>query len=1729
MERNYHSSVLGCPFGIAHCRRVTMWILGACLCVVSCLALNQEGLNDLGKNLQIQWLVKDNTQIETRSFVEITLSNNGNTTLTKDGDWRIHLDSFYMLEPDYLPRPEGYELPGQGIRVRHLVGTQFTIAATDSFFDLHPGTSRKIKLQIIYWMTAKTDAMPNWFIVAPGLVPQVLASTVAESLDFVQPITRPQQVKRYNYDRFAPFSLEERFNRFAVDDASDSGEIRIIPKPMEMTLDKRYSFQIDVSRVTVDAQTKLGTEEHILEQALTSIRLTPGTAAMIKLRIGSVNLTHPSPYHVDDAYSVDVNPTTSTVTIIGSQPSGVLYGIQTLLQLIREANGKLFKTHVIDAPRYGYRGILLDAGRNFYPKDDVISLIDKMASYKLNKLHFHLTDDEGWRLEIPGLEELTEFGSQRCFDPSSTKCLPPQLGSGPTNQTSGSGFYSVSDYREILRYATERHIEIIPEIDLPGHARAAVQSMELRYERLKILGNETEALKYRLVEDGVKDWSKYLSIQMFTDDAVNPCIDSTYSFINHLMEELAKIHQDIQPLEIFHFGGDEVAEGAWDNSTACRQVSNSSVVSVPKVKEYMFRKVVGLGARQKLDIAAWEDGLLQEGSGFVMTNTPDQSAGYKVFSLNGSRDVYAYVYQNVWEWGNAGRAYNLANYGYKVVMCPATLVNFDFPSEPDPNERGYYWAARYIDARKTFSFMPENLYGNIDMQRSGEPISHEQACGSNNEKCPALLKSGNVAGIQGQLWSDTMRNTVDMHMRAFPRMLSLAERAWHKADWESMDNSTTRDQILYRDWSSFVKAVGLRELPWLESEGIGYRVAPPGARVVDGVLVPITEFPGLQVQYLDMHGNWIDVITNSSIDRPIRTRTANGKRYSRAVTYDASPSYIAQPSLDRIASSLVVNFTVVDNLNNGCTYYKAQITLTNNGTVPIEAGNWGIYFSSETAIRNIDSGMIAEQLNEWFFAIKPQKEFKPLKPNEKRVLNCEFEQSSVSKYDQMPNWFVAAEGMEPRILPNTVGEKLEFVSTFDTPNKWKRCYLLKNGLIEVYKPFSPEERFDRNPTSGADAQKILIPTPSSFTNVKEDDMATVYLDKCCWIITTDGLFTREASFLQDQLSAMGLPSIAISANSPAHSYIRIKEDTSLSVDGYTLTMHPKDQGILISASTQAGAFYGIQSLVSLALRGVKVGVISAVNMKDGPRYPYRGLMLDVASNFFSKGTVLRVLDLMAMYKMNKLHLHLTSNEAWRIEVSGLEELTLFGSQRCFNQVWLRCLYPSFGSGPTNSTSGFYSKQDYKDILKYAAYRHIEVIPEISLPGNAHAAIQAMAIRKQNRLDVGDFNTSEEFMLTNVPFTEDVPIETNTVNPMLTATFDFFSLVFEELYNMHQNINTLKTMHFGGGEPTIYAWSDALKDHIINSPVATSLQIKLAEELSKIVASKNVTLAGFEEGFMSNIFDIIPRQQLSGRVMAYEWNDFWADPSVPSSQAYLLANDGYELVVASSKHLNLDAPYEPDPQERGQYWASRYSDTKKVFEFMPGDIYSNIHKNSAGMPVTKQQVCGNSNSICPKLTRPQNVIGMQGQLWTDEIRTEEQLFEMLLPRLLAVAERAWHEAPWEYMKNSDADRDNDWLQFSSSIGLQEMKVLDRLNYTYHLPPPGAKLSGSQLRVNTAFPGLSVEASVDGGQSWTTFSTSSVMTVMDGQTVLLRTRSPSNQRTSRVIQMKISGITIVPIVG
>ncbi len=244
--------------------------------------------------------------------------------------------------------------------------------------------------------------------------------------------------------------------------------------------------------------------------------------------------------------------------VIGFDQVGVFYGLQSILSLVPIEGSKTIATlDAKDAPRFDYRGVSLDVGRNFKTKAAVLRLLDQMSAYKLNKFHFHLSDDEGWRIEIPGLPELTDVGSQRCHDLTETTCLLPQLGSGPESNNLGSGYFTRADYIDILKYAKARQIDVIPEIDIPAHARAAVVSMEARYNNLMKQGKEKEANEFRLVDP--TDDSNTTSVQFYERKSyLNPCLDSSKHFVDKVIGEMAKMHKEAgMPLTTWHFGGDE--------------------------------------------------------------------------------------------------------------------------------------------------------------------------------------------------------------------------------------------------------------------------------------------------------------------------------------------------------------------------------------------------------------------------------------------------------------------------------------------------------------------------------------------------------------------------------------------------------------------------------------------------------------------------------------------------------------------------------------------------------------------------------------------------------------------------------------------------------------------------------------------------------------------------------------------------------------------------------------------------------------------------------------------------------------------------------------------------------------------------------------------------------------------------------------------------------------------
>jgi hexosaminidase len=486
----------------------------------------------------------------------------------------------------------------------------------------------------------------------------------------------------------------------------------------------------------------------------------------------------------------------------------------------------------------------LDVARNFHGKDTVKKLLDLMSFYKLNRLHWHLTDDEGWRFEVAQLPELTKVGGRRGHTLNDDEFLMPSHGSGPdanSKSSAGNGFYSRSDMVEILRYAAERHIGVVPEIDLPGHARAAIKAMAARNRSLssRSTGSQASGL---LLQD-TEDRSKYESVQLWRDNVVDVCRDDIYQFLSIVATELAAIYKDADaPLTMIHLGGDEVPNGAWDEAPSCKAFGAANDSKIPRrvqLELHFLKRAAKVLSRYSIEPGCWEDCLVPE-----LGRSPNAGTAWRAA---GEPTPTVYVWNNVWGWGREDAAYQLANAGFNVVLCNATHLYFDLACEKDPLETGYYWAG-FVDARKPFEFVPQDVFLNAERNSMGQLVTVESLSAKTR-----LTEEGerHVLGIQGQLWSENLRSSRDLEYMAFPRLIALAERAWAKSPtWTSIKDVTERRDALGRDWNQFANRLGQRELPrldWLYG-GVEYRLPPPGAVVRNGLVLANIEFPGLAIR-----------------------------------------------------------------------------------------------------------------------------------------------------------------------------------------------------------------------------------------------------------------------------------------------------------------------------------------------------------------------------------------------------------------------------------------------------------------------------------------------------------------------------------------------------------------------------------------------------------------------------------------------------------------------------------------------------------------------------------------------------------------------------------------------------------------------------------------------------------------------------------------------------------------
>ena len=753
-------------------------------------------------SLQLRWeLVGDSVANDWgASRAAFTLTNRGTTPLPSSG-WTIYYNALHSAQPGSV---------GAGFVIEDVIADLHRLAPATGFAGLAPGASIRIPYL--------TDLLLNRSFVPKG--PYIVfdaAKDVGASLnDYVAlPFERPPQGAGHDPRVVTP---EHQFTLDSIIRVIPANELlAVFPTPVELTA---TGGALRLSAMPpVAAADSLRNEAAFVAEYLRPYVGTKGKGAVppLRLDVGTVaGQTSP------EAYTLVVDPVQG-IRIVGVSPAGVFYGLQSLRSLLPatgptpRAGLVLPAIRVVDAPRFGYRGFMLDVARNFHSKAAALRTLDLLARYKINVFHLHLTDDEGWRIEIPSLPELTAVGARRGHPPDAGRHLPPAFGSGPDlDRPFGSGFYARADYVEILRYAAARHIEVIPEIEMPGHARAAIKAMQ---------SNQS----YRL--DDPADRSVYTSAQGYHDNVMNPALESTYRFIEHVIGDVVAMHREAGvPLRHIHMGGDEVPNGVWAGSPAVQAYLKAhDLTSVDDLWFVFYGRVEQILKAQGLVPSGWEEIAVRKTSrDGRRTNIPNPD-----FAARGWR---AYVWNNVPGGGAEDLAYRLANGGYDVVLSPVSNLYFDLAWNENPEETGLDWGG-YVDLRKPFQFIPLDYYRNV-------PVDPSVFVGKDR-----LTDYGraHVVGIQGNLWSETLGAEGRLEYMLLPKLFALAERAWAPdPDW-ARERDAAKAESLYREaWSRFVNVLGQRELPRLDREvpGLNYRIPTPGLKVEAGMVRCSLELPG---------------------------------------------------------------------------------------------------------------------------------------------------------------------------------------------------------------------------------------------------------------------------------------------------------------------------------------------------------------------------------------------------------------------------------------------------------------------------------------------------------------------------------------------------------------------------------------------------------------------------------------------------------------------------------------------------------------------------------------------------------------------------------------------------------------------------------------------------------------------------------------------------------------------
>ena len=498
----------------------------------------------------------------------------------------------------------------------------------------------------------------------------------------------------------------------------------VIPVPLKMEKGTGSFLLSEKTRLYTNLQ---GGEAKLWENYLKALPVQLKEARkkdrkqMLFLLITPKNHQLPSP----ESYTLSVTP--QQILIRATSGAGLFYGMQTLLQLAQPSGAgsySIASVEIEDTPRFAYRGLMLDVSRHFSTKEFIKKQIDALAYYKINRLHLHLTDAAGWRLEIKKYPLLTEFAAWRT-DPTWK-----QWWNGGRKYVrfdapgAYGGYYTQDDIREILEYARQHYITVIPEIEMPSHSEEVLAA----YPQLSCSGEPYKNSDF--------------------------CVgnEETFTFLENVLTEVMELF----PSEYIHIGGDEARKIAWKTCSKCQTLmEKEGLKDLEELQCYMIARMEAFLTSKGKRMIGWDE---------VLNN-----------HLAPTSTIISYRGQET--------ASEAANRGYNVVFTPGAALYFDwYQATPETQPRAMIG---YSPIKKVYSIYPVAA-DSITALHNEELIQGKQLK-PNSVQWVRPEKMKYVVGVQGCAWTEFMNDEKQLEYMIFPRLLAVAEMAWtqeKKRDWQ---------------------------------------------------------------------------------------------------------------------------------------------------------------------------------------------------------------------------------------------------------------------------------------------------------------------------------------------------------------------------------------------------------------------------------------------------------------------------------------------------------------------------------------------------------------------------------------------------------------------------------------------------------------------------------------------------------------------------------------------------------------------------------------------------------------------------------------------------------------------------------------------------------------------------------------------------------------------------------